>query len=423
MLELYLGGNEMLLDIGNKAKISSRELAKLGTKEKNGILLSIKDAISKNRENIIQSNNLDMENGRKNGLSDALLDRLLLDDKRIDGLLDSIDYVISLDDPIGVVEGMKKMENGLIVGSKTVPLGVVGIIYESRPNVTLDCALLCIKSGNSLILKGGKEAINSNIAIEEAIREGIEQEGYNPDFVQLIKDNDRKVTAEFMRLNEYLDVLIPRGSGRLINSVSENANVPVITTGEGNCHIYVDESADIEMALPIIENAKTQRTGVCNAMETLLVNSSIGEDFYRGLEEIIKKYEIKVYGCERSRKFLPFIEVATEDEYDTEFLDMAFAIKVVDSVDEAIEHIGKYSTGHSESIITNRYDSSEKFLNEVDSACVYVNASTRFTDGGELGMGAEMGISTQKLHARGPIGLEQLTSKKYIIYGQGQIRS
>lgn len=413
----------MLLDIGNGAKISSRELAKLGTKEKNSILQSIKDAILRNRKNIIQSNNLDMENGKKNGLSDALLDRLLLDDKRIDGLLDSIDYVISLEDPIGVVEGMKTMENGLSVGSKTVPLGVVGIIYESRPNVTLDCALLCIKSGNSLILKGGKEAINSNIAIEEAIREGIEQAGYNPDFVQLIKDNDRKVTAEFMRLNEYLDVLIPRGSGRLINSVSENANVPVIATGEGNCHIYVDESADIEMALPIIENAKTQRTGVCNAMETLLVNSSIGEDFYRGLEEIIKKYEIKVYGCERSRKFLPFIEVATENEYYTEFLDMAFAIKVVDSVEEAIEHIGKFSTGHSESIITNRYDSSEKFLNEVDSACVYVNASTRFTDGGELGMGAEMGISTQKLHARGPIGLEQLTSKKYIIYGQGQIRS
>ncbi len=423
MLELYLGGNEMLLDIGNKAKISSRELAKLGTKEKNGILLSIKDAISKNRENIIQSNNLDMENGKKIGLSDALLDRLLLDDKRIDGLLDSIDYVISLDDPIGVVEGMKTMENGLSVGSKTVPLGVVGIIYESRPNVTLDCALLCIKSGNSLILKGGKEAINSNIAIEQAIREGIEEAGYNPDFVQLIKDSDRKVTEEFMRLNGYIDVLIPRGSGRLINSVTKNANVPVITTGEGNCHIYVDESADIEMALPIIENAKTQRTGVCNAMETLLVNSSIGEDFYRGLEEIIKNHEIKVYGCERSRKFLPFIEVATETEYDTEFLDMAFAIKVVDSVEEAIVHIGKFSTGHSESIITNRYDSSEKFLNEVDSACVYVNASTRFTDGGELGLGAEMGISTQKLHARGPIGLEQLTSKKYIIYGQGQIRS
>ena len=225
-----------------------------------------------------------------------------------------------------------------------------------------------------------------------------------------------------MRLNEYLDVLIPRGSGRLIKSVSENANVPVITTGEGNCHIYIDESADINMALSIIENAKTQRTGVCNAMETLLVHSSIEDDFYKGLEEIIRKHNIKVYGCKRSKMYLPFIEDATEAEYDTEFLDMAFAMKIVNSVEESIEHIGKYSTGHSESIITNKYFSSQMFLNEVDSACVYVNASTRFTDGGELGMGAEMGISTQKLHARGPIGLEQLTSKKYIIYGQGQIR-
>ncbi len=412
----------MLKDIGKRAKAASRQLANLRTKEKNNILKSIKDSILNNRNEILKSNALDMENGRKEKLSEALLDRLLLDDKRIDGLLSSIDYVISLDDPIGKVADMKTMENGLIVGSKSVPLGVLGIIYESRPNVTLDCALLCIKSGNALILKGGKEAINSNIAIEEAIRQGIEKSGYNPDFVQLIRDNDRSVTEEFMKLNEYLDVLIPRGSGRLIKSVSENANVPVIATGEGNCHVYVDDDADINMALSIIENAKTQRTGVCNAMETLLVNSEIGKDFYKGLEEIIEKYNIKVYGCEKSKEFLPFIESAGEEEYDTEFLDMAFAMKIVNSVEEAIEHIQKYSTGHSESIITNKYDSSQKFLNEVDSACVYVNASTRFTDGGELGMGAEMGISTQKLHARGPIGLEQLTSKKYIIYGQGQFR-
>lgn len=412
----------MLIEIGKKAKLASKELAKLSTNEKNKILNSIKDSISRNRKNIVESNELDIKAGKESNLSAALLDRLLLDDKRVDGLLDSIDYVISLDDPIGKIENMKTMANGLIVGSKTTPMGVLGIIYESRPNVTLDCALLCIKSSNALILKGGKEAINTNIAIEEAIKEGIEEAGFNPDFVQLIKDSAREVTEEFMRLNEYLDVLIPRGSGRLIKSVSENANVPVITTGEGNCHVYIDETADINMALPIIENAKTQRTGVCNAMETLLINSSIGEEFYKGLEDIIRKHNVKVYGCEKSKMYLPFIEDATETEYDTEFLDMAFAMKIVDSVEEAIEHIGKYSTGHSESIVTNKYTSSQKFLDEVDSACVYVNASTRFTDGGELGMGAEMGISTQKLHARGPIGLEQLTSKKYIIYGQGQTR-
>lgn len=412
----------MLQEIGKKAKLASKELAKLSTNEKNNILNSIKNSITKNREKIVKNNELDMQIGKENNLSAALLDRLLLDDKRVNGLLDSIDYVISLDDPIGKIESMKTMANGLIVGSKTTPMGVLGIIYESRPNVTLDCALLCIKSSNALILKGGKEAINTNIAIEESIREGIKEAGFNPNFVQLIKDNTRKMTEEFMRLNEYLDVLIPRGSGRLIKSVSENANVPVITTGEGNCHVYIDESADINMALSIIENAKTQRTGVCNAMETLLVHSSIEDDFYKGLEEIIRKHNIKVYGCKRSKMYLPFIEDATEAEYDTEFLDMAFAMKIVNSVEESIEHIGKYSTGHSESIITNKYFSSQMFLNEVDSACVYVNASTRFTDGGELGMGAEMGISTQKLHARGPIGLEQLTSKKYIIYGQGQIR-
>lgn len=279
-----------------------------------------------------------------------------------------------------------------------------------------------IKSSNSLILKGGKEAIKTNTAIEKAIREAIEILGYNPNFVQLIKDTSRENTKEFMKLNKYLDVLIPRGSHTLINSVVENATVPVIKTGEGNCHVYVDESADIDMALKIIENAKTQRTGVCNAMETLLVHKNVLNSIYKGIEELIIKHNITVYGCKRSIKNLPSIQLATEEEFQREFLDMAFSMKVVDSVDEAIEHIQKFSTGHSESIITNDYNNCEKFLNEVDSACVYVNASTRFTDGGQLGMGAEMGISTQKLHARGPIGLNELTSKKYVIYGQGQIR-
>lgn len=412
----------MLNIIGKNAKEASRVLSKLDTNSKNEILKSIKISLDKNRKNILIQNNLDMENAKKDGLSDAYLDRLLLDDNRIDDLLDSIDYVISLPDPIGFVKEMKTMENGLKVGNKTVPIGVVGIIYESRPNVTLDCALLCIKSSNSLILKGGKEAIKTNTAIEKAIREAIEILGYNPNFVQLIKDTSRENTKEFMKLNKYLDVLIPRGSHTLINSVVENATVPVIKTGEGNCHVYVDESADIDMALKIIENAKTQRTGVCNAMETLLVHKNVLNSIYKGIEELINKHNITVYGCKRSIKNLPSIQLATEEEFQREFLDMAFSMKVVDSVDEAIEHIQKFSTGHSESIITNDYNNCEKFLNEVDSACVYVNASTRFTDGGQLGMGAEMGISTQKLHARGPIGLNELTSKKYVIYGQGQIR-
>lgn len=412
----------MLNIIGKNAKEASRVLSKLDTNSKNEILKSIKISLDKNRKNILIQNNLDMENAKKDGLSDAYLDRLLLDDNRIDDLLDSIDYVISLPDPIGFIKEMKTMENGLKVGNKTVPIGVVGIIYESRPNVTLDCALLCIKSSNSLILKGGKEAIKTNTAIEKAIREAIEILGYNPNFVQLIKDTSRENTKEFMKLNKYLDVLIPRGSHTLINSVVENATVPVIKTGEGNCHVYVDESADIDMALKIIENAKTQRTGVCNAMETLLVHKNVLNSIYKGIEELIIKHNITVYGCKRSIKNLPSIQLATEEEFQREFLDMAFSMKVVDSVDEAIEHIQKFSTGHSESIITNDYNNCEKFLNEVDSACVYVNASTRFTDGGQLGMGAEMGISTQKLHARGPIGLNELTSKKYVIYGQGQIR-
>lgn len=412
----------MLNIIGKNAKEASRVLSKLDTNSKNEILKSIKISLDKNRKNILIQNNLDMENAKKDGLSDAYLDRLLLDDNRIDDLLDSIDYVISLPDPIGFVKEMKTMENGLKVGNKTVPIGVVGIIYESRPNVTLDCALLCIKSSNSLILKGGKEAIKTNTAIEKAIREALEILGYNPNFVQLIKDTSRENTKEFMKLNKYLDVLIPRGSHTLINSVVENATVPVIKTGEGNCHVYVDENADIDMALKIIENAKTQRTGVCNAMETLLVHKNVLNSIYKGIEELINKHNITVYGCKRSIKNLPSIQLATEEEFQREFLDMAFSMKVVDSVDEAIEHIQKFSTGHSESIITNDYNNCEKFLNEVDSACVYVNASTRFTDGGQLGMGAEMGISTQKLHARGPIGLNELTSKKYVIYGQGQIR-
>lgn len=412
----------MLTEIGKKSKIASKELKTLGTVEKNKILESIKEALINNIDKIKENNKLDMENGREAGLSSALLDRLYLNDERIQDLIDAIDYVISLEDPVGKISGMDRLKNGLQVGRVSVPLGVVGIIYESRPNVTLDCALLCIKSSNALILKGGKEAINSNIAIEEIIREGIKNAGYDENLVQLIRDNDRKVTEEFMGLNEYVDVLIPRGSGSLINAVVKNATIPVIKTGEGNCHIFVDESADLKKAIDIIENAKVQRPGACNALESLLVHKNIGEGFYRDLDKIIKKHNLDVYGDEKSREYLKDINPATEEDFKTEYLDMAFSIQVVDGLDEALDIIDENSTGHSEAILTENYSNSQKFLNLVDSACVYVNASTRFTDGGQLGMGAEMGISTQKLHGRGPIGLRELTSYKYIILGNNQIR-
>lgn len=412
----------MLVEIGKRSKVASKELKTLGTLEKNRILESIKEALIKNIDKIKENNKLDMENGKEAGLNSALLDRLYLNDERIQDLIDAIDYVISLEDPVGKISGMDRLKNGLQVGRVSVPLGVVGIIYESRPNVTLDCALLCIKSSNALILKGGKEAINSNIAIEEIIREGIRNAGYDENLVQLIRDNDRKVTGEFMKLNEYVDVLIPRGSGGLINAVVENATIPVIKTGEGNCHIFVDESADLKKAIDIIENAKVQRPGACNALESLLVHKNIGEDFYKDLEGIIKKHNLEVYGDENSREYLKDINPATEEDFKTEYLDMAFSIQVVDGLDEALDIIDENSTGHSEAILTENYSNSQKFLNLVDSACVYVNASTRFTDGGQLGMGAEMGISTQKLHGRGPIGLRELTSYKYIILGDNQIR-
>lgn len=411
----------MLEDIGIRAKEASRELAGLCTIDKNRILECIKKSVEKNRKDILEANAVDMGKGEGN-LSEAFLDRLKLDDDRIDSMISSIDYIMSLDDPIGKVSEMNTMPNGLIVGKKTVPLGVIAIIYESRPNVTLDASLLALKSSNVLILKGGKESLNSNVAISDAIRKGIGNAGFNADFIQLVEDTSRETTNKLMKLNEYVDVLIPRGSKRLINSVVQNATIPVIATGDGNCHVFVDESADIDMALSIIENAKTQRTGVCNAMESLLVHKNLPDEFYSGLKTIIEKYDIIVHGDKFSKEKLPFILDATEEDYGKEYLNMEFSMKMVENVDEAIDHIALYSTGHSESIVTNNYENSQKFLNKVDSACVYVNASTRFTDGGELGMGAEMGISTQKLHARGPLGLNQLTSSKYIIFGSGQIR-
>lgn len=413
---------EILTKIGEDAKVAGRELAKLSTIEKNKILLEIKKSLLLDKEIIIEKNKLDIVNGRELGLSEGLIDRLLLDEQRVKAMAESVDTVIDLEDPIGEIRDMKSFENGLMVGQKSVPIGVIAIIYEARPNVTLDAAILAIKSSNALILRGGKEAINSNIAIANSIRKGIANAGYNENIVQLIEDTSRESSNELMRLRGYVDLLIPRGSSRLINAVVENAKVPTLETGVGNCHIYVDSSAKIQMALDIIENAKTQRIGVCNAMESLVVNSDVSDEFYKGLEKIIDDYNINVYGCEKSLEKLKNIKMASDEDFGTEYLDYAFSMKIVDSLDEGIDHVYKFSTGHSDVIVTENYENAMRFLNEIDSACVYVNASSRFTDGGEFGFGAEMGISTQKLHARGPVGLKQLTSSKYVILGNGQIR-
>lgn len=412
----------MLENIGKNSLEASFELLKLNTEEKNNILLNIKKNLNKRSTEILSANKIDIENGKDQDLSEGLLDRLLLNKERVFDMAESIDTVISLDDPIGEILEMKKMPNGLEIGKRRVPIGVIGIIYEARPNVTLDCSILCIKSSNALILRGGKEAINSNIAIVNIIRDSIKELGFDENIIQLITDTTRESSNELMKLNKYIDMLIPRGSANLINQVVKNSTVPVLQTGNGNCHIYVDDSADIDIAISIIKNAKTQRIGVCNAMESLLVSEKVNDIFYEKLSKLIDEYKIKVYGCNKSNRKINNTNTATDEDYAMEYLDYAFSMKIVDGIDEAITHIRKYSTKHSESIITNDYINSVKFLNLVDSACVYVNASTRFTDGGEFGLGAEMGISTQKLHARGPVGLKELTSIKYVILGEGQIR-
>ncbi|SFN69833.1 glutamate-5-semialdehyde dehydrogenase [Proteiniclasticum ruminis] len=412
-----------MIEIGREAKKAARELARLSTKEKNELLAALAEELKVKEEEILQANEEDLRSGKEGNLSEALLDRLLLNPKRIDSMVEGILSIRTMEDPIGKVLSMKTLENGLQIGKKTVSLGVVGIIYESRPNVTIDTAALCLKSSNALILRGGKEAISSNKALVSVIQAALVKKGLNPHMVQLIEDLSYETAGEFMRMNEYLDVLIPRGSARLIQRVVKESTVPVIETGVGNCHIYVDESADETMALSIIENAKTQRTGVCNAMESLLVHEAIIERFLPKLEKLTKKHGVRVMADEKGREVIASFNEATEEDYAAEYLDLAFSLKTVASLEEAMEHIAKYGTGHSEAIITENYGHAMTFLNEVDAAAVYVNASTRFTDGQAMGMGAEMGISTQKLHARGPVGLTELTSTKYIIFGQGQIRS
>lgn len=408
--------------MGAKAKEASRFLMTAGSK-KDDALNAIANALRENSDRIIKANDIDIENGEKAGLTKSLLDRLKLTEERINGMADGVSEVASLADPVGRVLDGRTLKNGLQIEKVTVPMGVIGIIFEARPNVTSDAAALCLKAGSAVILRGGKEAINSNKAIAEIMRDAIEGAGLPRDCVSLVEDITRQSATELMQLSDYLDVLIPRGGAGLIKSVVDNAKVPVIETGVGNCHVYVDKSADVDMAKSIIFNAKTSRPSVCNAIETVLVHKDIAEKALPKIKAELDKMNVEIRGCETTRAILgESVVFATENDYAIEFLDYILAVKVVESLDDALAHISKYSTGHSESIITSDYESANKFTACVDSAAVYVNASTRFTDGGEFGLGAEIGISTQKLHARGPMGLNELTSSKYIIRGNGQIR-
>lgn len=410
------------MEIGTKAKAAAGKMALLETNKKNEVLNCVAKNLIKDAKTLIAENAKDMEAGKANGMPEGLLDRLLLTEKRIEQMAEGLEQVAALDDPIGEVLSMKKRPNGLRIGQKRVPLGVVGIIYEARPNVTADAFGLCFKTGNAVILKGGSDALHSNIAIVASIRRTLAECGVDENAIALIEDTSRETTTEFMKMNGYVDVLIPRGGAGLIRAVVENATVPVIETGTGNCHIYVDESADLDMAVNIIFNAKTQRIGVCNACESLVVHENIKDALLPKLAERLKKKNVEMRGDKASQEACSDIIPASDEDWGKEYLDYILSIKTVKSTAEAIAHINRYNTGHSEAIITENYTNAEKFLDEVDAAAVYVNASTRFTDGFEFGFGAEIGISTQKLHSRGPMGLEALTSTKYIIYGNGQIR-
>lgn len=414
--------NAQLIEIGKNAKAAASVLGTMDTNKKNEVLHTVADNLIKDANILIDANAKDMENGKNNHMPSGLLDRLLLTKERIEQMAVGLRQIADLEDPIGEVLSMKNRPNGLRIGRKRVPLGVVGIIYEARPNVTADAFGLCFKTGNAVILKGGSDAIHSNIAIVDSIRKSLTECGVTEYAISLITDTSRETATEFMKMNGYVDVLIPRGGAGLIRAVVQNATVPVIETGTGNCHIFVDESADLGMAVNIIFNAKTQRIGVCNACESLVVHEKVKDALLPKLAERLKEKQVELRGDEASRAACDTILPATEEDWGTEYLDYILSVKTVADIDEAIVHINRYNTGHSEAIITNSYENAEKFLNEIDAAAVYVNASTRFTDGFEFGFGAEIGISTQKLHARGPMGLEALTSTKYIIYGNGQIR-
>lgn len=411
-----------ILEMGQNAVIAKSFMNKLDTEAKNKALAVVADALIANASRIIEANAQDLERGRQNGMHPGLLDRLALNESRIDAMSEGLRQIIDLPDPIGECLEETTRPNGLRIEKRRVPFGVIGIIYESRPNVTADAFGLCFKTGNVVILKGGSDALQSNLAITNVIREALVSCNVTADAIQLITDTDRAVTAQFMTLKQYVDVLIPRGGAGLIRAVVENSTIPVIETGTGNCHIYVDKDADIAKAIPIIINAKTQRIGVCNACESLLIHEAVKEQVLLGLKDAFTEKKVEVRGDEKVLEILTDAVLATEEDYATEFLDYIISVKTVSGVEEAVDHINKYNTKHSESIITENTATAEYFLNQVDAACVYVNASTRFTDGFEFGFGAEIGISTQKLHARGPMGLRELTSYKYRIYGDGQVR-
>ncbi|MBC2078340.1 glutamate-5-semialdehyde dehydrogenase [Listeria booriae] len=412
----------VLVEMGKRAKVAALALSQAKTKQKNEALLALAERLVANTAVILAANEKDLAAAADNGVKDAMLDRLRLTAERVVDMAEGVKQVAALADPIGEVTHMWKNEADLTIGKQRVPLGVIGIIYESRPNVTVDAAVLCFKTGNATILRGGSEAFHSNIALVKIIRESLAASNFPADAVQILEDTSRETAQALMKLNAYLDVLIPRGSARLIQAVLENATVPVIETGTGNCHVYIDKEAQQEMATKIIVNAKASRPSVCNAAETLLIHEAVAPAFLPSIIAKLREKNVEIRGDEQVAAVVPDVIAATESDWETEFADYILAIKVVPSDDAAIAHINQYGTKHSEAIVTDNYFTSQKFLQQVDAAAVYVNASTRFTDGFEFGFGAEIGISTQKLHARGPMGLNELTSTKYIIYGEGQIR-
>lgn len=415
--------NQVLLQKGNNVKTAARQLVKYTTDKKNAALALIAEEIEVHRNDIKKANAIDLSQGKKKGLSTAFLDRLELTDKRIDGMIRILHDVISLKDPVGEIIGMNTLPNGLRVGQMRMPLGVIGIIFESRPNVCIEVAALTIKSANGVILRGGSDAIHSNIALTKIIKAGLKKAGLPESSVEVIEDTDRESVKELLRMRDYIDIIIPRGSLNLIRFVEEHSLIPVIRHDLGICHTYVDEYADMDMAISVAYNAKVQRPGVCNSMETLLVHQKIAAEFLPRIKTEYDKVGVELRGCRKTKKYLSAIKDATEEDWKTEYLDLILSIKTVNSVDEAIDHINNYGSHHSDAIISENYTHCMQFLNEVDSAACFINASTRFTDGNEFGLGAEMGISNQKLHVRGPMGLKELTSAKYIIFGSGQIRN
>lgn len=408
--------------LGKRAKEAAREAARLGTEEKNRGLVTVAEELVAQTEWLLSENAKDLKEAEARGMKKSLIDRLCLTKERIEGMAEGLRQIAALEDPVGEVLRMWNRPNGLRIGQKRVPLGVVGIIYESRPNVTADAFGLCFKTGNAVILRGGSDAIHSNLAIVHVIKEGLRKERLSQDLILLVENTSRETVQQMMKLHGYIDVLIPRGGAGLIASVVENSTVPVIETGTGNCHIYVDESADLNMAVEIIENAKTQRMGVCNACESLVIHQRVASEVVPMIVQCLKQHQVEIRGDERACRITTEIAEVSEEDWGTEYLDAVISMKIVDSLEEAIDHINRYNTGHSESIITKDYANALKFQDEIDAAAVYVNASTRFTDGFEFGFGAEIGISTQKLHARGPMGLTALTTTKYIIFGNGQVR-